>query len=163
MNVTVCNHQRKIRLNRRALIEAARRLASFAERRCTPEERPWRELVIHVLDDAGIAPVNQAVVGHTGATDVITQRYDPLPGEPAGLQGELFVNAQRAAEVASRAKRWTFDRELALYNAHGCDHLTGADDHTPEDYARMRRRELGWLKRLGPVCFQCGGTGGASR
>ncbi|MBP5511035.1 MAG: rRNA maturation RNase YbeY [Kiritimatiellae bacterium] len=163
MNVTVYNHQRKIRLDRRTLAGAARRLASFAERRCAPEERPWRELVIHVLDDAGIAPVNQAVVGHEGATDVITQRYDPLPGEPQGLQGELFVNAQRAAEIAEHNKRWTFDRELALYIAHGCDHLTGADDHEPDDYARMRRRELRWLKRLGDVNFLCGGTGGASR
>lgn len=154
MNVTVCNHQRKIKVDRRAIIEATRKLAAFAERRCAPGERPWRELVIHVLDDAGIAPVNAAVVGHEGATDVITQRYDPLPGEPGGLQGELFVNAQRAAEVAARAKRWSFDRELALYLAHGCDHLTGADDHAPADYTRMRRRELSWLKRLGPVAFQ---------
>ena len=42
----------------------------------------------------------------------------------------------------------TADRELALYLAHGCDHLTGADDATPAGRARMRRRELGWLREL---------------
>ena len=26
------------------------------------------------------------------------------------------------------------------------DHLSGADDLTPEGYAGMRRRELGWLR-----------------
>jgi len=38
------------------------------------------------------------------------------------------------------------DRELALYLAHGCDHLAGADDATPRQRAAMRRRELRWLR-----------------
>jgi len=32
--------------------------------------------------------------------------------------------------------------------AHGMDHLSGADDLTPADYDRMRRRELAWLSAL---------------
>jgi len=87
-------------------------------------------------------------MAHGGATDVITQRYDPIPGEPGGLTGELFVNAERAACCAPRRAGWDPDRELALYLAHGFDHLTGADDGTRAERSRMRRRELGWLKRV---------------
>jgi probable rRNA maturation factor len=71
-----------------------------------------------------------------------------IPGEPGGLIGELFINVERAVRVAPRRADWSADRELALYLAHGLDHLTGADDHAPEERARMRRRELAWLKRL---------------
>lgn len=109
---------------------------------------PWRNIAVYLLDDVGIAPVNQAVMGHAGATDVITQRYEPLPGEPDGVIGEIFVNVERACRAAPRVRGWSADRELALYLAHGIDHLTGADDRTPAGRARMRRRELAWLRKL---------------
>jgi rRNA maturation RNase YbeY len=87
---------------------------------------------------------------HDGPTDVITQRYTPIPGESAGLIGELFVNVERAHQAAPRRTGWSPDHELALYLAHGCDHLTGADDTTPRERARMRRRELAWLRKVSP-------------
>jgi hypothetical protein len=31
------------------------------------------------------------------------------------------------------------------------DHLSGAEDLTPADYARTRRRELGWIRALPPM------------
>jgi rRNA maturation RNase YbeY len=124
-----------------------RELAELAQARMTGEA-PWREVTVHLLDDAGIAPVNRAIMGHEGATDVITQRYEPVPGEPPGLIGELFVNVACARRAAPRRAGWSADRELALYFAHGCDHLTGADDCTSRGRALMRRRELAWLRRL---------------
>ena len=38
--------------------------------------------------------------------------------------------------------------ELALYIAHGCDHLAGEDDTTPAQRQRMRKRELRWLREV---------------
>jgi rRNA maturation RNase YbeY len=147
MHLLLHNAQRRFRLDASALKRLSLALAALAQAR-VPSAPPWREVTVHLLDDAGIAPVNEAIMAHTGATDVITQRYEPCPGEPDGLLGELFVNVQRAALAAPRRAAWSADRELALYLAHGFDHLTGADDGTPAERARMRRRELGWLKRL---------------
>ena len=147
MRISLHNAQRRFKLDTAALKRLARALAGLAQTR-RPGEAPWQEVTLHLLDDAGIAPVNAAIMAHGGATDVITQRYEPVPGEPDGLIGELFLNVERAARVAPRRAGWCADRELALYLAHGFDHLTGADDHTPAERTRMRRREMAWLKRL---------------
>ena len=160
MRISIQNAQRRFKLDTAALKRLALELGALAQKlpqegvrwraasgRASPAPPPWREVTVHLLDDAGIAPVNAAIMSHGGPTDVITQRYEPFPGEPDGLLGELFVNVERAASAPRRAG-WSRDRELALYLAHGFDHLTGADDGTPAKRARMRRRELGWLKRL---------------
>ncbi|MCL1920631.1 MAG: rRNA maturation RNase YbeY [Kiritimatiellaeota bacterium] len=145
MTLNITNRQRTFPVDRNRLLRHARRLAALAQRQ-TPGVA-WLEVTIHLLDDAGIAPINQAVMGHAGATDVITQRYDACPGEAEGIIGELFVNAERAFTIPRR-KGWTQERELLLYLAHGLDHLTGADDASPPARARMRRRELAWLRAL---------------
>ena len=99
------------------------------------------------MDDAAIAQVNQALLNHAGPTDVITVRYDAMPGEAeADDSAELYINVERAVQLGRRG--WPAGRELALYLAHGCDHLAGEDDATPADYRRMRRRELRWLREL---------------
>ncbi|MDD4101852.1 MAG: rRNA maturation RNase YbeY [Kiritimatiellae bacterium] len=147
MRVSIYNNQRRLKLDSAAIRQLAVALAELARAR-QPGEPPWREVTVYLLDNAGIVPVNQAVMRHAEATDVITQRYEPLPGEPAGLIGEIFVNVERACRAAPRRRGWSADRELALYLAHGIDHLTGADDRAPAGRARMRRRELAWLRKL---------------
>jgi len=72
----------------------------------------------------------------------------PLPGDPVGMRGELLVHVERAWQVGSRRRGWSASRELALYIAHGCDHLNDAEDATPAGRQRMRRRELRWLRRV---------------
>ena len=148
MRISIHNTQRRFKLDTVALKRLAAALAELAQSRTPGSSPAWREVTIHLQDDAGIVPVNAAVMAHGGSTDVITQRYDPIPGEPGGLTGELFVNVERAACCAPRRTGWDPDRELALYLAHGFDHLTGADDGTQAGRSRMRRRELGWLKRV---------------
>lgn len=147
MRLRVVNSQRRFRLNLAALRQAAGALALAAQHRLRGGPR-WQEVTLHLLDDKGIVPVNAAIMSHAGPTDVVTQRYETIPGEPEGLVGELFVNVECAVRAAPRRAGWSPDRELMLYLAHGFDHLTGADDGTPQERLRMRRRELGWLKRL---------------
>jgi rRNA maturation RNase YbeY len=147
MRVSVCNRQRVRPVDALKIKRMVRAFAERAQARIDGDA-PWRDVTVHLLDDAKIAPVNRAVMGHEGATDVITQRYEPIPGEPPGLVGELFVNVECACRAAPRRKGWSADHELALYLAHGCDHLSGADDRAPRERAAMRRRELAWLKRL---------------
>ena len=109
---------------------------------------PFRAVTIILQDDAFSAEVHEAINGASGATDVITQGYDAMPGEAPGVYGELYVNVDRAVRVAPKRRGWSAAKELLLYVAHGMDHLSGADDLEPADYNRMRRRELGWLRHL---------------
>ena len=109
---------------------------------------PFRAVTVILQDDAFSAEVHEAINGAKGPTDVITQRYDAMPGEREGVYGELYVNVDQALRVAPKRRGWSPAKELLLYVAHGMDHLSGADDLKPRDYDRMRRRELGWLKEL---------------
>ncbi|GEM_PF-373655 len=150
VKLEIRNLQRVFRIDQRALRVLATALTGAAQR--VALQLPWRELTVMVVDDVAIESVNRAVLGHVGVTDVITQRYEAIPGEPPGLIGEVVINVEEAWRVGSRLARtrpaWSPARELALYLAHGCDHLTGADDATPAGRVRMRRREQRWLAGL---------------
>ena len=136
---------RSIGLTKAALKAAA---AFFAGRSAARIGVPFREVAVILQDDAFSAEVHLAINGAAGATDVITQRYDAMPGEAEGVYGELYVNVDQALRVAPKRRGWSPAKELLLYVAHGMDHLSGADDLKPRDYDRMRRRELGWLRGL---------------
>ena len=134
---------RTLGLTRAALRRAA---AFFASRSAARIGVPFRAVTVILQDDAFSAEVHWAINGAAGATDVVTQRYDALPGEAPGVYGELYVNCDQAVRAAPRRRGWSAAKELLLYVAHGMDHLSGADDLEPADYALMRRRELSWLK-----------------
>lgn len=150
MTFELCNAQHTFHIDRRAFRALALALAQAAQRE--KPQPPWRELTVVLTDDAGIAPFNEAIMGHTGPTDVITQRYEPIPGEPVGLVGELIINVEQAWHTGSRLARtrpaWSPAHELALYLAHGCDHLNDATDASPAERSRMRQREKRWLAEL---------------
>lgn len=111
----------------------------------------WAEFHLFLTDDGGIRDLHDDWMGQPTPTDVITVQYLALPGEDAGSRAEIAVNVQRAVEEGPRhwrGRRAAAEcRELALYLAHACDHLHGADDATPAERQRMRRRELRWLRR----------------
>jgi rRNA maturation RNase YbeY len=146
MRISIDNRQRRFRIRRAALRQVVADLAALAS--ASRGARPWREVAVVLTDDAGMALLNLRIMRRQGTTDVISQRYEPLPGEPAGMRGELLVNVERAWQVAARRRGWLAARELALYIAHGCDHLNDAEDATPAGRQRMRRRELRWLRRV---------------
>lgn len=105
----------------------------------------WGEMTVVLVDDAGSHEVNRVQLGHDYPTDVISFNYAPIPGEAAdGCSGEIVVNAEQACRMGRRYGGAA--HELALYIAHGCDHLTGGDDSTPVQRRQMRRRELRWVK-----------------
>jgi rRNA maturation RNase YbeY len=104
------------------------------------------DISLVTINDTGIQTINQMQFGRNEPTDVISFRYNPIPGDRGRHTGEIIVNVQRALEVSRKRQHWNAAKELALYIAHGCDHLSGEDDDTEDGYARMRRRELRWLK-----------------
>lgn len=107
----------------------------------------WKEVSLLLTDDAGITQYNREFFGKDGPTDVISFRGEPVPGED-GTTGDLIVNVERAVQEGPRHDG--IDAELALYIAHGFDHLSGADDNTPARRAAMRRTEMRWLAELRP-------------
>lgn len=134
-----------IGITKKAVSGAARFLAGKAS---SLAGEPFRDVTVILQDDVFSAVTHAAVNGTEGPTDVTTQRYDAMPGEEAGVYGELYVNAERALKAAPNRPGWSPAKELLLYIAHGMDHLTGADDHGEKQFARMRRRELAWLREL---------------
>jgi probable rRNA maturation factor len=97
-----------------------------------------------LVDDAGITQTNREYFKKDRPTDVISFRYDPIPGEDDKLTGDLVVNVDRAMQEG--LERNDINYELALYIAHGFDHLTGAEDDTPEKHKKMRTTETAWLR-----------------
>jgi len=105
----------------------------------------WGDISVILVNDGQIAEVKQRVFGIDEVTDVIALRYDPVPGIEALATAEVFINVERAAGFMRR-RAWSASKELALYLAHGSDHLAGQSDETEVERARMRRRELRWLR-----------------
>jgi rRNA maturation RNase YbeY len=104
---------------------------------------PFGELTVVVTDDAAMPAYKAGCFGVRAQTDVVAQSYAAIPG--AGSEtAELVLNAERA-RAEGRRRPGGPARELALYLAHGLDHLAGRDDDTPARRRAMRRRETAWL------------------
>ena len=93
--------------------------------------------------DEEIRALNASWFGKDTVTDVISFTHPALPGE-SGDEGELIVNLEQAWHEG--LLRDGPARELALYLAHGCDHLTGAEDDTPARKRAMLARERAWVR-----------------
>ena len=149
--VEVVRRVRRPAVDRRRCIRLLAFLVEAAGRRRGVPRPVWNTVCALLVGDRASGEAHLAVFDDPAPTDVITLSYDAAPGEAPGLSGELVVNLDRAlAEGLRRARgrraaAWGPDQELALYLAHGVDHLTGADDHEPADRQRMRTRELRWL------------------
>lgn len=142
MRISISNLQSTCRLK----IPAIRRLTAWLLRK-TQEMTPgqtWLDCSLVFVDHARMVELNRAALSHEGTTDVITFTYTSQPGEPEGLRGEIVVNVDEAVAVAARMNADTA-RELALYIAHGCQHLGGANDGTAAERSAMSRRQNRWL------------------
>ena len=139
MKIHLLNRQQSLPVRPAALRRLIRTLAS----RAFPAEPPCAELTVVLTDDAAMPAYKAGCFGVRVQTDVVTQAYAAVPGVCAAT-AELIVNAERA-RVEGRRRAGGSARELALYLAHGLDHLAGRDDDVPARRRAMRRRETAWL------------------
>jgi rRNA maturation RNase YbeY len=144
MNVDISNRQTHVALRGQHIRQLAR---FFMQRVAQSNPRvEWKDFSLVLADDNALLELNRRFFGRNETTDVMAFPYERLPGEPLhGSGGEVVVNAQQARRYG--AKRGNVVRELALYIAHGCDHLAGAEDDSPARRRRMRQRELRWLRQ----------------
>lgn len=141
MQVEITNTQDSFQIDE----EALRRYAHWIMERVQHLRRSfhWTELSI-VLTDDSIRTLNLEWFGKDCVTDVISFAY-PDSGNRTGDTGEVILNVVQAREEGRL--RTSPDHELAFYLAHGCHHLTGAEDDTPERKRAMLRLESAWVKK----------------
>ena len=88
-------------------------------------------------DDGHLRGLKRRFFQQDADTDVIAFNLDE-GGE--SLDGEIYISTERALEN-SRHYGQTHRQELMRLVAHGSLHLTGLNDGTPEEQARMRALE----------------------
>ena len=76
-------------------------------------------------------------------TDVITFNLEEN-GDP--IDGEIYISLNQVSENAKEFKQDT-DRELKRVIIHGCLHLLGYDDQTPEEKKTMTRMKDHYLSQ----------------
>lgn len=105
------------------------------------------EISIAIVDDTRMHALNRQYLQHDYPTDVLSF---VLEREEAArsIDGEIIASADYAAREAPRYG-WTAGDELLLYIIHGCLHLVGHDDQTPDGQAAMRSAEAQHLAAFG--------------
>jgi probable rRNA maturation factor len=105
------------------------------------------EISIAVVDDARMQALNRQYLEHDYPTDVLSFVLE-CDETRASLEGQIIVSWEYAEREAPRYG-WPADDELLLYVVHGCLHLVGYDDTTPEAQRAMRAAEGKYLRLLG--------------
>ncbi len=99
------------------------------------------EVNVIFVDETEILRVNKEFLDHHYITDVISFNNERPPfdtGEPWEF-GDIFVCYQVARQNAKTFGH-TALQEMMMYVTHGALHLSGMDDHAPEDRAEMDRQ-----------------------
>ena len=96
------------------------------------------EVDVAVVSRGEMVRLNRRWLRRGGATDVIS--FDLSAPGPRGNVVQVVVCGDVAASQARR-RGGGAGRELMLYVVHGLLHLTGLDDHSAGDAARMRARQ----------------------
>lgn len=94
-------------------------------------------LSIALLDDAGIAGINESYLSHTGPTDVISF---PLAQPGAPLVGDIYIGAEQARRQAAEYGV-SETEELVRLVVHGTLHVLGWDHPEGESSPMFARQE----------------------
>ncbi len=100
------------------------------------------EVNVIFVSEEEILRVNKTFLNHHYVTDVISFNHElpPVlpPGEPWAF-GDIFVCYSVAHKNAAQFGH-TILQEMMMYVTHGALHLSGMDDHDPNDRAEMDRQ-----------------------
>ncbi len=112
---------------------------------------------ITAITEMAMAELNQAHLGRTGPTDVLSFPLEslepgrapvPNPGTPPLHLGDLVIAPDY---VAAQAETYEveFEEELALMIVHGLLHLMGWDHQADDEAEAMEARERTLLAKVG--------------
>ncbi len=105
------------------------------------------ELNLLFVDEAAMAELNQAHLGHEGPTDVLSFPIDGPGSDPDALVGDVVV-CPAVARRNAPTHAGTYEDELALLVVHGVLHVLGHDHEEPDGEAAMQARERALLAQL---------------
>ena len=106
------------------------------------------QIQVVFADDEYLRRLKRQFFGQDHYTDVIAFQLNE-PDEV--LEGEIYISQERALEN-SRLYQEPYSKELMRLVAHGCLHLTGHKDDTPEEQANMRVMENRILDLVSDPC-----------
>lgn len=106
------------------------------------------ELSLSLVRDPQIRVLKRQYFHIDAATDVLSFPAGDFPGPGPRPLGDIVISLDTARRAAGEFDS-TFERELALYLAHGMLHLLGFDHQTPADARKMQRLERKLLGHAG--------------
>ena len=98
----------------------------------SPAGDPFADVTVLFTDDETITDLNRRYRGVPTATDVLTFDY----ASPLGRIGEIAISVPMAQRQAA-AREASLRDECLFLVIHGGLHLSGFDDETDEDQAKM--------------------------
>ena len=113
--------------------------------------REKAEVNVVFVNEKEILRVNKTYLNHHYVTDVISFNHTRPPfdlGEPWAF-GDVYVCYPVARKNAPKFKH-TILQEMMMYAVHGCLHLSGMNDHTPQDRAEMDHQAEKIIKAVLP-------------
>ena len=124
-----------------------RYLKKFMPKAAALVKRAPKTVSIALVGDTKMAALHVQFMNIAGPTDVLTFELDH---DTRGrcTAGEIVICPSYAKREAKKRKTDVND-ELLLYALHGLLHLSGYDDLTPVDYAKMHREEDRILTAIG--------------
>ena len=144
MEVLISNQQNKQPISLKKIQTAA---GAILDALASPEA----ELSLLVVDDDGIAPLNQQYLGRQGPTNVIA--FPMQEGQFSELSPHLLGDVVISVETCQReaqAAGIAFERRFIELLIHGILHLFGYDhEKSSAEARRMEQKSEALLQRLG--------------
>ncbi len=112
------------------------------------ERRPRAQLTVRIVDREEGAELSRRYRHREGATNVLAFPFEPPPGVPAELLGDIVICAPVVEEQA-REQNKELRAHWAHMVVHGILHLLGYDHRDEEEAAEMEKIERTLLERLG--------------
>ena len=128
--------------------QQVKRLTKLARSFARTLKLPPSELSLSLVRDARIRVLKREYFGIDAATDVLSFPAGEFPGPGRKPLGDIVISLDTARRAAKEFDT-SFERELALYLAHGLLHLLGHDHQTPADARKMERLERKLLGHAG--------------
>lgn len=107
-----------------------------------------REISVLLVDPARSRALNRRYRGRDQPTNVLSFPAAPMARAPSTLLGDLVI-CPRVLNREAREQRKRREAHWMHLYVHGLLHLLGYDHEQPRDSARMERREIRVLRRLG--------------
>ncbi len=106
------------------------------------------ELTLRLVDEEESRALNRRYRGRDRATNVLSFPFEPPPGVPSRLLGDLVICAPVVAREA-REQGKPAEAHWAHMVVHGILHLLGHDHQTPGEAEEMETLEIRILTELG--------------